>query len=264
MGAVNLPLRKYRNNYSPLRYFVRLSYLGTNFHGWQIQPNAVSVQEELNRTLSTILGEEIGVVGAGRTDTGVHAKEMWAHFDAQKALPENLLHRVNSFIGKDIAVYEFVKVGDEAHARFDAVERSYEYHFTTLKNPFLQGLAWYFPWTVDIAKMQQAAEVLTQFEDFTSFSKTNTQTFTNLCSIKEARFEIKEEVFVFHITANRFLRNMVRAIVGTLVEIGQGKRDVAEMQKIIEAKDRRLAGESAPAHGLYLTRVTYPKEIFNG
>ncbi len=247
-----------------MRYFIRLSYLGTNFHGWQIQPNATSVQEELNRTLSTILSEEISVVGAGRTDTGVHAKEMWAHFDTQNSLPENLLHRANSFIGKDIALYDLVKVGDEAHARFDATERSYEYHFTTLKNPFLQDLAWYFPWPVDISRMQKASETLTQFEDFTSFSKTNTQTFTNLCDIKEARFEIKDDVFVFHITANRFLRNMVRAIVGTLVEIGQGKREVDEMRKIIEAKDRRLAGESAPAHGLYLTRVTYPKEIFNG
>ncbi len=247
-----------------MRYFIRLSYLGTNFHGWQIQPNATSVQEELNRTLSTILNEEISVVGAGRTDTGVHAKEMWAHFNAQNSLPENLLHRANSFIGKDIAIYDLVKVGDEAHARFDATERSYEYHFTTLKNPFLQDLAWYFPWPVDIDRMQKAAEILSQFEDFTSFSKTNTQTFTNLCDIKEARFEIKDDVFVFHITANRFLRNMVRAIVGTLVEIGQGKREVDEIRKIIEAKDRRLAGESAPAHGLYLTRVTYPKEIFNG
>lgn len=247
-----------------MRYFVHLSYLGTNFHGWQIQPNAATVQEELNRAFSVIFNEEISVVGAGRTDTGVHAKEMWAHFDTTKPLPENLLHRVNSFVGKEIAVYELLEVGDEAHARFDAIERSYEYHFTSVKSPFKQDLAWYFPWPIDIGKMQKATEALLQFEDFTCFSKSNTQTLTNLCTIKEARFEIMDDVFVFHITANRFLRNMVRAIVGTLVEIGQGKREVGDMQKIIEAKDRRLAGESAPAHGLYLTRVTYPKQIFNG
>ncbi len=247
-----------------MRYFVRLSYLGTPFHGWQIQPNAKSVQEELNHAFSTILNTEINVVGAGRTDTGVHAREMWAHFDTAKPVPENFIHRVNSFIGKDIALYDIIKVGDEAHARFDATERSYEYHFTTIKNPFTQDLAWYFPWEINLGKVEAAARILLQYEDFTSFSKSNTQTFTNLCSIKEARFEVRDDVIVFHITANRFLRNMVRAIVGTLVEMGQGKREVSEMAKIIEAKDRRLAGESAPAHGLYLTRVTYPKETFNG
>jgi tRNA pseudouridine38-40 synthase len=247
-----------------LRYFVRLSYLGTPFHGWQIQPNALSVQQELNRVLSTILTEEISVVGAGRTDTGVHAREMWAHFDTSKPLPQNLLHRANSFIGKDIALYEFIKVRGEAHARFDAVERSYEYHFTTVKNPFAQQLAWHYPWPLHLGEMSRAAACLLDYEDFTSFSKSNTQTFTNLCDIKEARFEEKDDRIIFHITANRFLRNMVRAIVGTLIEVGKGKYNVDDFRKIIESKDRRLAGESAPAHGLYLTRVSYPKETFNG
>lgn len=247
-----------------MRYFVQLSYFGKNFHGWQIQPNATSVQEELNQAFSTVLGEEVYCVGAGRTDTGVHAREMWAHFDLEKSLPENTVNRLNGFLSKDIALQHFYKMKDEAHARFDATERSYEYHISRVKNPFSQDQAWFYPWKLDVEKMQQAAEVLFKYEDFTSFSKSNTQTKTNLCTITEARFETNGDRIVFHISANRFLRNMVRAIVGTLTQVGQGKRPVEDMAKVIEAKDRKLAGESAPAHGLYLTRVKYPEEIFDG
>lgn len=247
-----------------MRYFVQLSYFGKNFHGWQIQPNANSVQETLNHTFSVIFNQEVYCVGAGRTDTGVHAREMWAHFDLENELPENAVNRVNSFLGKDIAVQQFVKVGEEAHARFDALDRSYEYHLVRAKNPFLQDLAWFFPWQLDVDKMQEAAQILFEYEDFSCFSKSNTQTHTNLCTIERAGFEQRDGLVIFHIRANRFLRNMVRAIMGTLVEVGQGKRKVEDMHDIIESKDRRLAGESAPAHGLYLTRVAYPQEIFNG
>lgn len=245
-----------------MRYFVRLSYCGKNFHGWQIQPNAISVQEELNRVLSTIQEEEVSTVGAGRTDAGVHAREMWAHFDIEKPLVENILHRVNSFIGPDIAVLQFIRVDDEAHARFDAVERSYEYHINLTKNPFLKDGSWYFPWPLDVTKMEKALPLLFEYEDFSCFSKSNTQTMTNLCTITAARFEVQGELLIFHITANRFLRNMVRAIVGTLVQIGQGKIAAEKMEEIIRTKDRRLAGKSAPAQGLYLTRVIYPKDFF--
>lgn len=243
---------------------MQLSYFGKKFHGWQIQPNANSVQETLNKTLSVILNGEVYIVGAGRTDTGVHAREMWAHFDLEEKLPENLLHRLNSFLPRDIAVRQILEVGEKAHARFDAVERSYEYHITQEKNPFLQDLAWHVYQPLDLAKMQEAAKLLFDYEDFSAFSKSKTQTKTNNCRIIRAEWEQRDKLLVFHVSADRFLRNMVRAIVGTLVEIGTGKREVNDMAKVIEAKDRRLAGESAPAQGLFLTAVKYPKELFDG
>ncbi len=247
-----------------MRYFVRLSYLGKNFHGWQIQPNATSVQETLNKTFSTIFNEEVNTVGAGRTDTGVHAAEMWAHFDVQNPIPENAVHKCNRFCGPDIAIKQFIHVEDDAHARFDATARSYEYHILKKKNPFLQDLAWFCPYPLNVEKMNQGARFLFDFEDFTSFSKSKTQTMTNNCKVMEARWEELEDKLVFHISADRFLRNMVRAIVGTLVNIGRERQPIESLKEIIEAKDRSLAGESVPANGLYLTRVVYPKEVLNG
>lgn len=247
-----------------MRYFVQLSYFGKNYHGWQIQPNASSVQEALNEALSTICNAEIYVVGAGRTDTGVHAREMWAHFDVENELPKNTLHRINRYLGPDIAVHRFLPVADEAHVRFDATERSYEYHLVQEKNPFLKDKAWHCPYPLDVRRMNKAAEYLFNHVDFTSFSKSRTQTKTNNCKIKSAYWEQQPDRLVFHITADRFLRNMVRAIVGTLVNIGRGKQPIESINEIIEAKDRSLAGESAPAHGLFLTRVQYPKDVLNG
>ena len=247
-----------------MRYFIRFSYHGKNFHGWQIQPNAVSVQQSLNDAFTLITGEETYLVGAGRTDTGVHAREMWAHFDHPATLGNDLVHKLNSYIGPDIALYELYRVKDEAHARFDALERTYQYQISISKNPFLQDQAWQLHRKPDLYLMEQGARQLLNYRDFTSFSRSNTQTKTNICQLKEARWQQRGDLLVLTITADRFLRNMVRAIVGTLLEIGLHKRELVDLNKIIEAKDRRLAGESAPAHGLFLSAVKYPKDLFYG
>lgn len=246
-----------------MRYFIQLSYHGGNFHGWQIQPNATSVQEHLNKALSAMTGQEVYCVGAGRTDTGVHAREMWAHFDVNEALHENFAHKLNKFVGPDIAIGSIVPVKEDAHARFSATSRSYEYVISRKKDPFLNGLAYYFYGDLDLTTMNEGAEVLKKFEDFSSFARSNTQTKTNLCKIEEAKWIDEGDRLVFRISADRFLRNMVRSIVGTLMELGLGKRDLKDLEDLIEAKDRRKAGESAPAHGLYLTDVEYPKDIFD-
>ncbi len=246
-----------------MRYFIRLSYLGTPFHGWQVQPNAVSVQELLNEALSTVTGEDIYVVGAGRTDTGVHAREMWAHFDAEKELMADLKYKLNKFIGPDIAIRKIVPVIAEAHARFDAVLRQYQYWITRQKDPFLKDRAYFYYGELDVEKMQQASEILLGTKDFSCFSKSNTQTKTNICHIVKAMWQEQNNLLIFTVEADRFLRNMVRAIVGTLLEIGQGKRKIVEITELLDAKDRKRSGESVPAHGLYLTRVDYPKEIFD-
>lgn len=229
-----------------------------------MQLNANSVQQTLNEALGTILRCSISVLGAGRTDTGVHAKEMFAHFDTEEKLDEDLLTaKLNRLLPPDIAVQRIIKVSDEAHARFDATARSYEYQITFAKNPFNKDLALRINYALNVNLMQQCAAKLIDYQDFSAFSKSNTQTFTNICTVKTAFFEITENGLIFHITANRFLRNMVRAIVGTLLKVGAEKISEADFIKIIESKDRKQAGESAPTHGLYLTRVEYPKQILN-
>lgn len=247
-----------------MRYFIRLSYHGKNFHGWQIQPNAISVQETLNEAFTRITGVETYLVGAGRTDTGVHAREMWAHFDHDHELADGLIHKLNSYLGTDIAIQEIHRMNEDAHARFDAVSRSYIYQITTVKDPFLKDQAWHLYQKPDLSRIEEATAMLFNHQDFSAFARSNTQTKTNLCRIDEARWERKDDLISFYITADRFLRNMVRAIVGTLVEIGMNKKEVSDFNKIVESKDRRLAGESAPAHGLFLTEVKYPKDLFNG
>lgn len=245
-----------------MRYFIQLSYFGKNYHGWQVQPNAISVQEELNKALSTILRTDIHVVGAGRTDTGVHARVMWAHFDSEVEFDDHFLYRLNGFLPPDIAVQQIIPVDAQAHARFDALQRGYEYHISTRKDPFNRDQAWLITQPLDLNSMQEAAQLLFEFEDFSAFSKSHTQTKTNNCRIDEAYWERSSNGLVFYIRADRFLRNMVRAIVGTLVQVGRAKISVDEVREIIASKDRRRAGESAPAEGLYLTEVKYPKEIF--
>ena len=245
-----------------MRYFLELEYFGKGYHGWQRQPNALSVQEVVEQSLSTLLQQNTEIFGAGRTDSGVHARQIFAHFDAEVELEENFIFRMNALLPQDIAVKELFKVTPEAHARFDAVSRSYEYHIVTRKDVFTTDAAYYIHKELDLEKMKQAANILMNYTSFKCFSRSRTDVFTYNCTIKKAEWEQQEEKLIFHITADRFLRNMVRAIVGTLLQIGQGKLEVEEMHRIIKSEDRSNAGASVPAHGLYLTRIIYPKGIF--
>jgi tRNA pseudouridine38-40 synthase len=241
-----------------LRYFIKFSYNGTNYHGWQYQPNASSVQETLNKALSTVLNTTIDTMGAGRTDTGVHAKTMFAHFDFEGEFnSESLVHKLNSFLPKDIAVFAIIPVHADAHARFDATKRTYEYHIHTFKDVFLQDLSWYCPHDLDTNVMNQAAAILLHHTDFQCFSKVHTDVNTFNCTLFEAHWKQENQRLVFTISADRFLRNMVRAIVGTLLNVGLHKIALADFTAIIESKNRSEAGFSVPAHGLYLTDISY-------
>ncbi len=241
-----------------LRYFIQLAYNGTHYHGWQYQPNASSVQETLNKAFSVVLNTEINLMGAGRTDTGVHAKEMYAHFDLDMPFDiPNLVHKLNSYLPKDIVIYAVFPVSDEAHTRFDATKRTYEYHINTFKNPFSQEQSWYFHQPLDVKLMNEAAQLLLNHTDFQCFSKVNTDVNTFDCTVFEAYWKQEKDSLIFTISANRFLRNMVRAIVGTLVNIGLHKITLADFEAIIESKNRDKAGFSVPAHGLYLTKIEY-------
>lgn len=242
-----------------MRYFIKLAYNGTPYHGWQIQPNAASVQETLNKAFSVLLHSEISLMGAGRTDTGVHAKEMYAHFDFDASFDiSKLVHKLNSFLPKDIVIYNILPVDEEAHCRFDATKRTYEYHINIFKDAFLQDQSWYFNQELDVDLMNEAAKLLLNYTDFQCFSKVNTDVNTFDCSIFEAYWKKEDNKLIFTISANRFLRNMVRAIVGTLVNIGLHKINLDDFIAIIESKNREKAGFSVPAHGLYLTKIAYP------
>lgn len=261
------------------RYFIELAYNGTAYHGWQIQQNAVSVQELLNKALSTILRQPIETTGCGRTDTGVHAKEFFAHFDIEGHGPWSMVdsksssyglstiaygHKVrglNALLPPDIAIKNIIPVHADAHARFDATSRSYQYHVHFNKDPFLQGASWQLRDVPDINLMNQAAAIMMEYIDFSCFSKSNTQVKTNNCKITRAEWVKTENGIVFHITADRFLRNMVRAIVGTLMMIGREEMQPEGIREIIESKNRSNAGTSVPACGLYLTEVKYPYQL---
>jgi tRNA pseudouridine38-40 synthase len=252
--------------YMAQRYFIKLSYAGTAYHGWQVQENtAQTVQQVLNDALSMLLREKVETTGCGRTDTGVHAREFYAHFDSEKAdlhkNEEHWLYKLNSVLPQDIAVQRLIGVSEDAHARFSAVSRTYEYIISTKKDPFLQQWAWQHWKSMDTGEMNKAAEALFDYLDFSAFSKSNTQVKTNNCKISHARWETRGDLMVFTITADRFLRNMVRAIVGTLTDTGQGKLTIEQFRNIIEGKNRSDAGASVPACGLYLTRVEYPGSI---
>jgi tRNA pseudouridine38-40 synthase len=241
-----------------LRYFIELSYKGTNYHGWQIQPDASSVQEEITKALATILQEKILLVGAGRTDAGVHASQMFAHVDTVKKLTDDYVHKLNAILPNDIVIKSIKKVSDETHARFDAVSRTYEYRILLGRDPFLLETTWQLHQkNLQIEKMNEAANLLFKYEDFESFSKVKTDVNTFNCSIMKAVWTLEDKHLIFHIKANRFLRNMVRAIVGTLIEVGLGKKTVEDFRKIIESKKRSEAGLSVPAKGLFLTEVCY-------
>ncbi|AZA88094.1 tRNA pseudouridine(38-40) synthase TruA [Chryseobacterium shandongense] len=244
-----------------MRYFIEFSYNGKNYFGYQIQPNAISVQEEMEKALSTILREEIKTTGAGRTDTGVHAKKIFAHFDTEKVLDQDLTRRLNSFLPPDISVKRIFPVKNDFHARFDATYRTYEYYISLEKNPFTEDSAWqHWRRLLDINPMNDACKILFEYEDFTSFAKLHTDNKTNLCKIYKAEWEQNGSELKFMVSANRFLRNMVRAIVGTMVEIGAGKLKPEDLRSVIENKNRNSAGTSAPAHGLYLVDVGYDFE----
>lgn len=252
-----------------MRYFIQLSYDGTGYHGWQVQPNGASVQEVLQKALSTLLRQPTEVTGAGRTDAGVHASMMVAHFDWPAAhegegceeMPldcTQLTYKLNRLLPPDVAVQAVRPVGPEMHARFSATRRTYHYYIHTRKDPFLRGYSWQVNVPLDFALMNEAAQVLLEYSDFTSFSKTGTDVKTNICQLTEARWEqLKPGEWRFTVSANRFLRNMVRAIVGTLVEVGRHRMTISQMRHAIEAKDRQRAGESVPGHALYLTNIEY-------
>lgn len=242
-----------------MRYFIKLAYNGTNYHGWQSQPNASSVQETLNKAVSVVLNTKVNLTGAGRTDTGVHAKEMYAHFDFEPLFDiQNLIHKLNSYLPKDIVVYDIICVPDQAHARFDATKRTYEYHINTFKNAFSQNESWYFHQKLDLDLMNEASKILFNHIDFQCFSKVNTDVNTFDCTIFEAYWtRDTANKLIFTISANRFLRNMVRAIVGTLINVGLHKITINDFNEIIKNKNRKKAGFSVPAHGLYLTKIEY-------
>ncbi|MEC8831185.1 MAG: tRNA pseudouridine(38-40) synthase TruA [Bacteroidota bacterium] len=247
-----------------MRYFVQFSYFGKAYHGWQNQPNAITVQEVLEKAFSTLLREKVEVVGAGRTDAGVHAREMYCHFNVD-GIPhvDDLVYRLNAFLPDDIAVQGIYPVTPDAHARFDATERTYEYWIVKEKDPFLFDHAHFVKHALDLEAMNQAAQILLDYTDFECFSKSNTDVKTFNCDVRQAVWAIQGEKLVFTISADRFLRNMVRAVVGTLLDVGMGKMPVQDIHKVIASKDRGEAGVSVPAKGLYLTKVSYPKEIFD-
>lgn len=242
-----------------MRYFITLSFDGTAYHGWQIQPHSVSVQEELQKALSTLLRMPVEVVGAGRTDTGVHARKMVSHFDINAELDcQQLVYKLNKLLPRDIAVQHVEQVSDDMHARFSAKSRTYHYYVHLSKNPFLRSYSWQLYGNPDFELMNKAAVVLMEYIDFTSFSKVNTDTKTNDCTITEAHWDrVGEGQWRFTITANRFLRNMVRAIVGTLMDVGRGRMTIEQLRQVIEAKDRCRAGDSVPGNALFLVDVKY-------
>jgi len=245
------------------RYFLDIAYNGTAYHGWQVQENAHTVQAELEKCLSTVLRSKTEIMGSGRTDTGVHARQQVVHLDMPEPKDrDKLIYQLNGFLPQDISIAGLRKVNENAHARFDATQRSYEYHIHKCKSPFLENLSYFFPKQLDVPAMNEAAQCLLGEQDFESFSKVKTAVNTFICTIKEAHWEKQNESLVFHVTANRFLRGMVRALVGTLLEVGLGKLNAADFVSIIESRDRRKAGRAVPPHGLYLSRVLYPESIY--
>jgi len=251
-----------------LRYFIEISYLGTNYHGWQSQPNAITIQEITENCLSKILNDPVKLVAAGRTDAGVHANQMYAHFDSHITINDkkSFEYKVNSFLPNDIVVKKSILVHDNAHARFDALFREYEYHISLTKNPFEIDKSYFFKKSLDIKKMNKCCDIMLQHTNFKSFSKSKTDVKTYDCKIYEAKWMLNKNSLIFKIKADRFLRNMVRAIVGTLIEIGLGKITEKEFKLIIEKKDRQLAGFSVPAHALFLKKIDYDwdKILLNG
>jgi len=245
-----------------LRYFIELSYNGKAYHGWQNQPNAISIQQVVEKALAVMLKEQIAIIAAGRTDAGVHAKQMFAHFDTIHNLNKsNLQYKLNAILPKDIAVHHIFKVKEEAHARFDALSREYLYKISLKKNVFTFEETYYLKLNLNVDKMNEAAKILFQYKDFQCFSKSNTDVKTYHCNIMKAEWIKENNELQFIIKADRFLRNMVRAIVGTMINIGLGKIDIEDLHSIIKSKNRSNAGFSVPAHALFLTKIEYPDDL---
>lgn len=248
------------------RYFIELQYDGSNFAGWQIQPNANTVQAEIENAFSIITRKNTAITGCGRTDSGVHARFFVAHFDSDLVFEKHeidlLIYKLNRFLPVSITILKMYPVKPEAHARFDAISRTYKYYLNTNKNPFIEKYAWHFFGDFNFEQMNETAKLLYDFSDFTSFSKLHTQTKTNNCKVMHAQWTYENGTWIFTIKADRFLRNMVRAIVGTLLDVGRGHITPSDFTKIIEQKERQKAGQSVPAHGLFLEEVEYPENIF--
>ncbi|CAN5558569.1 tRNA pseudouridine(38-40) synthase TruA [soil metagenome] len=243
-----------------MRYFIELSYKGTAFHGWQIQENADSVQSQLNNALSTLLREPIETTGCGRTDSGVHASQFFAHFDADTVIHDakDLVYRLNAILPREICVYEILKMEADAHARFDAIFRSYCYYISREKNPFLQDYCWIFTQDLDLSLMNEAAALFINHSDYASFAKAGGQQHTTLCTVTEAFFTEKNGILCYQVSANRFLRGMVRTMVGTLLNLGEKKININQFKAILESGNRSNAGQSVPAQGLFLEEIRYP------
>jgi tRNA pseudouridine38-40 synthase len=245
-----------------MRYLIQLAYKGTRYHGWQKQHNALSVQGVLDEKLSLLIGENIETLGCGRTDSGVHASSFYAHFDTSKPLDvEHILYKLNHLLPDDIVIKGLIQTTPDFNARFDAISRTYEYWIVQKPNPFLTDYAWYQYGTINIELMNEAANMLFGKKNFQCFSKVHTQVNNFVCDIQYAHWDLKDDKLVFTIQANRFLRNMVRAIVGTLMEVGRGKLSLIDFEFILNSNDRCEAGQSVPAHGLFLTSIVYPQHI---
>jgi tRNA pseudouridine38-40 synthase len=247
------------------RYFIYLTFKGTSYHGWQVQPGAITVQEIVTEAVSLILGERISLTGAGRTDAGVHALLYCSHFDSSNddlATNNKLVFRLNSFLPGDIAILGIRRVLSHANARFSAISRTYKYHISRIKDPFSIDTSWFLNGDIDVEAMNMASKLMLDHRDFTSFSRLHSDNKTNLCRIFDAGWEPSANSLVFNIRADRFLRNMVRAIVGTMIDVGKGKINTGDFERIIRQKKRSFAGMSAPAKGLFLSEIEYPDEIF--
>ncbi len=245
-----------------MRYFLEVSYKGTNYSGFQSQKNANTIQAEVQKALKILLKEELELTGSSRTDAGVHAYQNYFHFDVTKLLSKQLVYNLNAILPADIAINKFLQVNDDDHCRFDAITREYKYFIHQKKNPFLTDNAFYFPYKLNMDLMDEAAEIIKGYSDFTSFSKRNTQVKSFVCDIKESEWLVENECFVYRVKANRFLRGMVRALTATMLKLGRNKVDIGGFRSIIEAKDCTVANFAVPAHGLFLIKVGYPDNYF--
>jgi tRNA pseudouridine38-40 synthase len=243
------------------RYFLEVQYKGTRYSGLQVQDNAVTIQQEIETAFAVLQRKEIILTGSSRTDAGVHALQNFFHFDFDEALHQQFLYKINAILPRDIVIKNVYPVAPGAHCRFDAISRTYRYCIYRQKNPFLEDRAYYFPYSIDLEKMQEAAVVIKTYSDFTSFSKRNTQVKTFMCAIQESEWQQDGEQIVYHVKANRFLRGMVRGLTGTMLQVGRGKLSLAELKAIIEAKDCRQADFAVPGHGLFLARVEFPEAM---